>query len=125
MAKITVYECDRQCGEITSDKHKMFKIDVPYYDGSGERKVCPVEVCEECFDSWRELMTDYFAAIVKTEDSFTVKSRESAKECIEGLQMDIEELEEELERLRDTKDTLFTTNFLLTEKLREVGVEID
>lgn len=50
---------------------------------------------------------------------------EGLEALVEDQLKEIEELEEELERLRDVKDELFETNFVLTAKLKELGVEVE
>ena len=75
----------------------------------------------ETSDLWRSQMD---AIEVKHQEEIE-KLKAEHEEDLESMQVDIGELEDELERLRDVKDNLFETNFKLTAQLQAFGVDAD
>lgn len=109
--------CDR-CGAVITE----------LTDISASAEGTPVHLCGRCLDELNSLIAHHF---LKHEDGmFTMMDAPYADIArieteLEEAMREIEELEEELERLRDVKDELFETNFVLTAKLKELGVEVE
>ena len=83
-------------------------------------------ICKEFVERYPVFFEDIVKAEVKkpaavtTDDVVSLLNQER-----EAHLSEIEELEEELERIRDVKDQLFETNFKLTAQLRALGIEVD
>lgn len=113
-----------------------------------------VEMCEDCKSRLEKLFINHFAEIhvdafgamkqkpelkpspedelrsvlarcAAQETKSAVLERSSIAALEAAHQQEIEELEDELDRLRDVKDNLFETNFRLTAQLRAMGVVVD
>ena len=127
MAKKTVYECDR-CGYNTTAGVEVNDYALPVADTVYADRV--ISLCKCCENELNELLRKYFININADcyEDAMLATPNEVIDEWksrLEDANNDIHELEEELERLRDVKDELFETNFVLTAKLKELGVEVE
>lgn len=125
----TVCICDR-CGKEIPDDYNA-RTELPMWvtdsDGDDEWGVC-VDLCNGCTDELDNLLSHHFLSTNYGE--YTMKEAPYAEiagleTLVEDQLKEIEELEEELERLRDVKDELFETNFVLTAKLKELGVEVE
>jgi hypothetical protein len=121
--------CDRCGKEIPDDFNARTELPVWVTDFDGDyRWGVRVDLCESCTKELDNLLRHHFLST--NDGEYTMKDAPYAEiagleNLVEDQLKEIEELEEELERLRDVKDELFETNFVLTAKLKELGVEVE
>ena len=124
------YICDRCNNEIGMDP-ELARVTLPMWasdkDNEEDYEVC-VDLCKSCQLELDNLLRHHFLGTNNGE--YTMRDAPYAEIAaletyLEDAHKDVEELEEELERLRDVKDKLFEANFKLTAQLRALGVEVD
>ena len=136
MAKREIYTCDR-CGkqENKQEALRWAGLVLPVHDPFDDYTHDPFDdytheafdLCPVCQLELALLLKHHFMAwdgkkyAIKDAPYADIARLETE---LEEATQDIIELEEELERLRDVKDSLFETNFLLTERLIALGVEV-
>ena len=125
-----VYICDR-CGKELCIEPELARVMLPMWASDRDNEDAysvQVDLCKSCQLELDNLLRHHFLGT--NDGKFTMKDAPYADIAIletelEEATRDIEELEEELERLREVKDSLFETNFLLTKQLSDLGVEVD
>ncbi len=130
--KKTIHTCDR-CGKEITDVPNISYADVtlPLWTG-GNDEAWPVNIdlCGNCQKELASLLKHHFMRASEDGKTWFIPDAPYAEIAAletyrEDAHKDVEELEEELERLRDVKDKLFEANFALTAQLRAMGVEVD
>ena len=124
------YFCDRCNNEIGMDP-ELARVTLPMWasdkDNEDDYSV-QVDLCKSCQLELDNLLRHHFLSTNDGEYTMTdapYAEIAALETYLEDAHKDVEELEEELERLRDVKDKLFETNFKLTAQLRALGVEVD